>query len=91
MEKIFKFPLKLTNITQILHMPSGAEIMDFQMQGKVPTVWAIVGADMPIVTRYFFIRGTGHEVDCRSYDYIGTSQDEQFVWHLFEDLTPHAG
>ena len=84
MKTIFKFPLVVCDeIT--LNMPIGAEILTVQLQERVPCIWARVDPTRCSETRVFRIHGTGNPIP--SWDkeiYIGTWQQEMFVWHLFE-------
>jgi len=86
MKVIHKFPLKLTDSQQI-KMPERAEILSVQMQGGVPCIWAQVDTDYDLETRLFYIYGTGHRMDDFAVmKFIGTVQEGQFVWHVFQVL-----
>ena len=82
MKTIWKFSL-----TQgLIEMPVGAEVIAFQFQKGVPTLWAIVDPDAPKEIRKFCISPTGGMVfdDSR---YIGTVQDARgLVYHAFEGV-----
>lgn len=69
-------------------IPDG-EILDVQMQGEDPRIWAIVDPSTEKETRQFVVYGTGHEIpDHVSMQYIGTVQMQSsiggLVWHVFE-------
>lgn len=83
MKTIWKFPLILTNSPQSIEMPSGAAIIRFGIQGSIPSIWAVVNPDKPLESRVFHIRGTGHCIESGLH-YIGSCEDDPFVWHIFE-------
>lgn len=85
-DTIWKFPFTVAGEFEIV-MPQLAQVLDVQMQGRTPCLWARLDPTMPNATRYFRIVGTGHDMpDSMEWnaDYIGTFQDGPFVWHLFE-------
>jgi hypothetical protein len=68
-----------------LPMPSGAEVVHFGMQGDMPTAWALVDPAAPIQNFWFRMIGTGHTLEgSEQYQYIGTTFEPPFVWHLFQ-------
>lgn len=70
-----------------LKLPLDSKIIDFQFQGKVPTIWALVYDEVNSMEeeRTFLILPTGGTIgiDC---EYIKTAhyQPANEVWHLFE-------
>lgn len=82
---IWKFPLHGPG-QFTASMPDGAEIIDAQMQGGVPCLWAIVDVGAIQRTREFRIFVTGQRLDesLSRKDHISTVQDGSFVWHIFE-------
>lgn len=82
---IWKFPL--SEETQTIQMPMDAEVAHFDYQNGIPCIWAIIDPDVMMVPRTFAIFGTSHQVPGLAEGcYVGTSQQGQFVWHLFELL-----
>lgn len=82
--KIYKYQLAICN-RQNVAMPVNAEVLAFQMQKDIPTIWAkIPDKAGEIKDRIFSVVGTGHLFDDSDCKYIGTAQDHEFVWHLFE-------
>lgn len=82
---IWKFEVPLVDGFSI-RMPEKAELLHFAMQEDVPTLWALVDPEAPIENRRFALFGTGQEYSY--FDlvrYVGTIQEREFVWHLFED------
>lgn len=81
---IWKF--LLTDDAIELMMPEGAKILDAQDQAGTWCLWAIVSPEKPRQKRKFRVFGTGHELPEGHFGYIGTIQQEPFVWHVFEEL-----
>ena len=76
-------------VTEI-DMPRGAQILDIQMQGDIPVLWAIVNPKKPSRKYVFHVFGTGYEMldyEKKHYVYVGTVQQRgmmTLVWHIFE-------
>ncbi len=81
---IFKYPIAITD-TQTVLLPFSAKILAVAFQGEKLCLWALVE---PINTdqeaRTIDIFGTGHPIDNKIRDYLGTVHTEGFVWHIFE-------
>lgn len=92
MYTVHKFPIDLqSGADQSFMMPMGAEILDVQVQNGVPTLWAFVDTDAPIVQRRIVMVGTGTDAFCatsqrQSRPYIGTVQlrNGMLVLHFFD-------
>jgi hypothetical protein len=67
-----------------LDLPWPTNSQHLAMQGTWITLWAIAGEMLPVCTRRFRVLGTGHVIR-GDMNYVGTVQDRQFVWHVFED------
>lgn len=90
MKTIWKYSVEFIDEFEI-YMPSGAYILDVQVQDCVPRMWAMVDTEQALVARKFKLFGTGNTVDLTheyNWEYIGTFQTPPFVWHLFEDFGP---
>lgn len=88
MKTIWKFPLDITDSQTIL-MPKGAELLIAQLQGGQGCLWALVDDAAPREERTIEIHGTGnpiHQDMGIERKYIGTFQQEAFVWHVFERI-----
>jgi hypothetical protein len=90
MTTIWKFKVHQpdTAIFDIL-MPKGSKILTYQFQQPSWVLWALVDPDGAKETRKFIHCGTGWNVPrlgdgLRNGSYIGTSQVDGLVWHLFE-------
>jgi hypothetical protein len=81
MKQIWKF-----KVNGIIQMPADATILAVQSQNGEPHIWALVNPENKMDARMFTIVRTGQLFEDEGTDYIGTFQDEQFVWHLFEIL-----
>lgn len=93
MRLIWKFPVfkdgEITPRSRI-QMPKGAEILSIQLQDGAIKVWAMVNPDAELISRWFHVVGTGHEIDFawKNYKFIGTVQQGRYVWHFWlEDET----
>lgn len=84
--KIFKYEIPIEG-DFTLQLPKGAKIISFQLQKETPVIWAIVNEQLELETRYFEIVGTGFDFISTCREYIGSIQQDIFVWHLFEDVT----
>jgi len=98
MTAIWKYPIDALGV-QTIEMPYGARILSVQTQPEVnehgsfdrPTLWAVVGEDMPKAKRTIHTYGTGHPIptlDEADLSYIGTYQlsGGRLVFHVFEEV-----
>jgi hypothetical protein len=84
---IWKFPVAVTD-DPVIRMPAGAQLLRFDLQDDVPTLWALVDDSSPVEDRTFRLAGTGHPLDelRRNARYIGTVlMSAGLVLHLFEN------
>ena len=80
MKKIFKYVLTDDSCL----FPINAKPLCVQLQNGRPTVWAEVDPEDPDKrNKRFFIIGTGHEIPFLNLEYVGTFQQEPFVWHVY--------
>ena len=85
MKTIWKYELE-PGKTQSIWMPGYANILDVQLQGSNPVLWALVDPAIPNEERRFQLVWTGEEMSNLEYSgYIGTFQAGPTVWHLFEE------
>lgn len=85
MSKIFKYPLKVTDI-QSVSLPVAHQILSVQVQRGEVCLWARVWEDTPLMPKLIYIYGTGHPVEDRiPMDFMGTIQmrDGALVFHVF--------
>lgn len=87
MKRIYKYPIRIQD-EQIVHLPTGAEILCVQIQNGAPFLWALIEPQTGEEARRIVIAGTGHEMEDCERKYIGTVQmrDGTLVWHVFEKL-----
>jgi xylose isomerase len=93
MKVVYKYKIPLEEVF-FLELPKDAQILSFQMQYDIPTIWALVdrySLDHENEKRTFTFVGTGHMLPDvispnASLQYVGTAMMHggQFVWHLFE-------
>jgi len=89
-EVIFKYPLK--TMVSIIEIPASAKILCVQMQHGVATIWVQLAKDDPTTKRSFAFVGTGSELPSQCKTYIGTIQDDGYVWHIYEiDIANEVG
>lgn len=83
--EIWKWTLGIGE-AQTIKMPQGAQILDVQMQGERPQLWALCDESKPKEDRRFVIYGTGDPIIERLGRYIATFQlfGGTLVFHAFE-------
>lgn len=87
MKTIYKYPIEITD-EQVIEMPSGANILNVQMQNDTVNIWAMVDPKEYAVPVKLRIIGTGNSIPPGlALRYIGTVQAARFVWHVFIDNT----
>ncbi|MDF1547153.1 MAG: hypothetical protein P1P88_04990 [Bacteroidales bacterium] len=82
--KIWKFKLKKER-SQLVKMPSKAEIMDIQLQNDNLVMWALIDPDDEEIEVKINMYGTGCEINNTTSkdEYLATVQEGLFVWHFF--------
>jgi hypothetical protein len=83
-KEIWKFPVSDIGYV-IMQMPLDAEILTVQMQNEKAMIWAICDPSAEVKFRTFYVIGTGEPRNFEGLKYIGTYQQNELVWHLFED------
>lgn len=70
---------------QSIYMPRNSNVLDVQMKGSEPVLWALVDPESLAEERQFLLVWTGEErSDLDSAVHIGTFQAGPTAWHLFE-------
>ncbi len=87
--RIYKFQLSVVD-RQTVMMPAGAKLLDVQMQGDSPCIWALLNDQTEYEPRHFAIYGTGNPVPDDPGVYVATFQMHggALVWHVFETQQP---
>ena len=82
-KNIFKYQLQRGG--QTFQMPSGAQILSAQFQRGELCLWALVDERAKLEMRSFVVLGTGQPTTL-NLRHISTvqSDDQSFVWHIFE-------
>jgi hypothetical protein len=86
MKEIWKYELPESRDIFDINVPIGSEILCVQVQDYEPKLWILVN---PLQRQQevfrFHVVGTRVSFDNNFYNkYIGTFQDREFVWHLFQ-------
>lgn len=82
---VWKFPFKGPDDFPVITMPLGAQPLHFGVQEGIPTLWALIDPEAPIVRHAFRFAGTGHPIETgRNPVYIGSCFHGPLVWHLFD-------
>lgn len=87
---VFKYHTERVNEWYTMDLPADAQILDFQAQpqqhvGRAPRLCLWVATDDPRTVHAYeiLVVGTGLLFDDHHAQYIGTTQAEGCVWHLF--------
>lgn len=83
--QIWKWTLEVTD-AQSLKVPQDAQLLDVQVQGEMPQLWALCDESKPKVDRHIAIYGTGKPIPNQPGKYIATFQMRggALVFHVFE-------
>ena len=91
MQRIWKYALMTPSDQQSVSLPIGAKVLCVQMQHGLATVWALVEEDAGVgAMTTFYMFGTGHPIPLHlqeMIEYVGTVQQDMFVWHVFKEVT----
>lgn len=84
--KIWKFPLRVTDVQHVIDMPVGAKLLDVQMQGDDCCMWALCNEHAPKELRRIAIYGTGNPIPDDPGEYVATFQMRggSLVFHVFD-------
>lgn len=82
MKTIYKYPLTLSE-RQYIEVPVGAHFMCTQVQRGAICLWAMVNTDQQTVHYEIALVGTGTPMPHGLWQYIGTVQQGDFVWHIY--------
>jgi hypothetical protein len=82
MRRMLKYKMADVGGGAVHHMPSGAAIKMIGMQHDELYAWASTSPG-PTVERHFITVGTGHNIR-EDAEYVGSCQDGNYVWHVFE-------
>ena len=90
MKKIFKYDLHYYSVPEIVRLPAGAKVIDFQIQNRAFKLWCLVDSDVDdIDTRVFILAMTGQPLEWEIVTTFGTRviAETGMVVHLLE-LSP---
>ncbi len=86
MRTVYKYPIAVADCLAI-EMPAGSEILSFESQRGMMSLWVLVDTEEPaIIERRFRLAGTGHRLPEEELTYVGSAQlhGGDIVFHLFE-------
>jgi hypothetical protein len=92
MDTIWRFPIDMqeaaVNSGRItIKAPLGAKILHVDLQQRAPhqpSMWVQLDEERePVLEHHFEVVGTGHPVP-KGGIYVGTWQEDGYVWHLYE-------
>lgn len=89
MKTIYKYAINIGPVNLVL-MPRDAKLLTVQLQNGEPFIWAEVDNVNDDVFRHIGIFGTGHALitsdvsDPSKVAYVGTFQQDGFVWHVYD-------
>lgn len=87
--RVYKFELKLHD-SQHIRLPLGAQVLTVAMQREKLCMWVLLdpSKETPLEERRFDVVGTGNPMCCKETNaaYIGTVDDDPYIWHIFEIL-----
>lgn len=88
MRTIWKISVPVDDQRHIFDLPPGPIVhAGRQHRSGQVEVWVEVDSDQPPEPIAFQCYGTGHPIPADA-DYIGTSIDGPFVWHVYEVALP---
>ena len=80
---VYKYPIELDDLQKI-QMPIKSNILTVKIQDGKLCLWAEVTPEFEIEPVLIKVVGTGHRDFIEEWDqYIGTVQDDRFVWHVY--------
>jgi len=84
-KEVWKYRIKIEP-NQTIEMPFGSQILSFQTQYGIPSIWVLSNPEAEMISRNFRLVGTGHKIEEGGLQYIGTVQllEGEIVYHLFE-------
>ena len=65
-------------------IPKNSNFLAVSMQGRDICLWVEVAVEAPTEKRWFRVVGTGWDLPDDVIDYIGTVQQGDCVWHVYE-------
>ena len=81
-QKIFKYALEITD-EQVVTAPRDWKPLFVDHQRSILYLWAEVDDEAELVDHPVSIRGTGHEIYRVAGNYLGSSQHNGLVWHVY--------
>lgn len=83
---VYKYWIARAATTNIV-APEGWKPLTVQIQDDNLYIWALVDTSQKTQSYRICVYGTGHEItDSFAKVYLGTVQDSELVWHVFQDM-----
>lgn len=87
MKTVWKFQVPIDGQAHSFQVPRSAELAHVGMQTRgAVMVWLVVYTEAPIEEMKLRVFGTGQEIP-EPWEHVGTVQDDEFVWHVFEEIS----
>jgi hypothetical protein len=85
MKRVYKYSVPYED-KFTMELPIGATLLHFDMQNRIPTLWALVDPSHGMERRTLRFAGTGHDISDEAWRHVGSTIDKPLglVWHLFE-------
>ena len=80
---VWKYQFDIDDGEQTKDIPLMHQCLYVAMQAGKLCLWVLVNPSNATVSKGFVLHGTGHPIG-DDEDYVGSSLDGQFVWHLFK-------
>jgi hypothetical protein len=81
--EVWHYALKMDTDEPIVMIPHGAQPLCVNLRNGKPTVYLLVDPAAERDEWHFRIVATGEPFPLDDWHYIGTWQQDRFVWHLF--------
>lgn len=84
MRTIYKYPFTIGPQEQIVELPSNAIFRHVGLDPTgQPSLWYEVDTLMPKKEHVLAVYGTGHEIHPSLETYLGSFNQDCFVWHIY--------
>ena len=81
---ILKYKIDIINRPFKIWLPEQFKPLSFQPQDENLQMWGLGDLKNNLVQKLFICIGTGLTIhDLESMNYVGTAQQDGYVWHLF--------
>jgi len=86
MDTVYKYGFDIFNVSQEIEMPYVATPLRVGLDPHgMPSIWMRVDTDSIKSSRTVYVVGTGHPIPIGAETYVGSFNQDRFVWHVFID------